>query len=158
MKELDYTALEKYRKFHNDDPDHVDERPRAWVPGRVKLLGPAIDIGYVRATENTSKDARYVHTFKGGVVCLERASRGGEDILTVPEYPFATFPQKLMVLGYCLGYTFDNNGEKKEVEAPVSWRLCTDFNTGRILVVVDGKGVKHVFCGGGMYVKDWIYN
>jgi len=154
MRELPAKIVNKYRKFHDDLPDHVEDKKSAWIPGKVEIVGPAVDIGYVRATDNTSKKSRFVHTFKDNVVCLERNPRSGQNILEIPEYPFAVFPQRLLVLGYCLGFTVND----EEIVAPVSWKLCTDFNTGRILVVVDKKGVRNVFCGGRMYVKDWIYN
>lgn len=158
--ELSSDEMRAYKRFHGHEPDYVDNRPSAWRPGPVYLVGTGVDIGYVQATENSNKDARYVHDFEKGVNCYARKGNGKKTpIEQVSGFPLKKFPSKLKVLGYCLGFTYKTeNGKKVEKAAPVSWMLCTDFETRRTLSAISNQGVEYVFFGGKMYVDDWIYH
>jgi len=158
--QLSSNELRSYKRFHGYAPDYVDNRPKAWRPGKVCLVGSGVDVGYVQATENSNKDARYVHDFEKGVNCYARKGRGKKvAIESVSAFPLKKFPERLKVLGYCLGFTYKTkSGKKVEKAAPVSWFLCTDFETRRTLSAVSNQGVEYVFFGGKMYVDDWIYH
>lgn len=164
---MSITEQRSYFKFHGAEPDAEQNRPKAWIPGKVYLLGQGIDIGYVRATRNSHKDSRYVHDFKEAVTvvsrdCFASAKTSAKLITKFDGFPYSKFPQRLHILGYNLGFSYNSastaGARRIEVQGKKDWYLCTDFSESRILVIVDNKGVRYVFFGGSLYVNDWIYN
>ncbi len=160
----DDKQIERYSRFHGYNPDRIINQPRAWVPGNMYYMGRAIDIGYKRATERSNKDARYVHDFEDvKIYCRDKIDalhKKAVSIIHEIEFPLQYFPQQLNMLGYNLGFSFTRNGHgcKQELKASKNWYLCSDPHTGKLLAVVDNKGIRYVFFGGTLYIDDWIYN
>jgi hypothetical protein len=143
-----------YDTFHGVEPNRIEEA-RVWVPGDLVLLGPCIDVGYQIRDKRSTKDGRYVHDHKDKVKVYRKARKGEK---VSKRYAPGRFPRELMVLGIGIGFTYrDHNGEEIEVRGTRDKRLCTNAS-GKLLALVDGRGVNYVICGGSMRVRDWIYD
>lgn len=144
-------AQQHYRTFHGVEPNRVDEK-RSWVPGEMTFLGYGVDVGYGIKDRRSSKEGWYVHDFGRGVMVYKRA--GVRDRV---DRVFKRFPSELMVLGRSLGFTYQNEGQRKEVKGGKSQVLAATPSRTTV-VVVGPKGVEYLFTGGAMRVEDWIYN
>lgn len=146
-------AVRKYRTFHEVEPHSVTERT-CWVPGGLMLLGAGVEINYEVNVADSAKDdgARYVHKFESNVKIYRRA-RANE----TPDVTWKNFPGDLMVLGYALEFTYENDEGVFETSPAKSDKLATTPD-GKTLVVIGSSGVKFVARGGKMKVTDWIYH
>ncbi|MFH1645986.1 MAG: DUF5661 family protein, partial [Candidatus Omnitrophota bacterium] len=141
-----------YEEFHGTEPDG-EIQMRGWVPGGLVCLGRGVDVGYGISAKGSIKDGWYVHDFGKGVKIYRRAKTGEN-----PDKIVKKFPSQLMMLGYNIGFTYENEyGEEIEVRGSQRKQLCVTSDK-KTLVVVGSKGVEFVMKGGDMRVEDWIYN
>jgi hypothetical protein len=148
-----------YREFHGVEPDRVVE-VAVELPMQLIYLGTGVDIGYGVTDKRSEKEGWYVHDFGRNVDIYKLATgqtRGG--VAQHPGTTLRTFPRELLVLGYNLGFTYeDDSGRKHEVKGSSRKKLCASLPDKRRLVVVGPRGVEYVCWGGSMRIKNWIYD
>jgi hypothetical protein len=138
-----------YHTFHGVEPSKMIEG-RMWVPGELVLMGMALDVGYGISEPCSSKDGWYVHDFGRGVKAYRRAEEGEQADKT-----YRRFPTELMVLGYALGFTYEDGDSIYEVKGSNRKKLAVTPNK-KTLVIVGSSGVEFLMTGGNMRVTDWI--
>lgn len=148
--------IQQYKKFHGVEPEKLFEGQYD-VPDDLVLEGRGVTIGYGIVEHNSSKEGRYVHDFKEGVKVWRRTRKNERpDKVINPD----SFPKNLMVLGFWLGMSYEDEDEDmREALGSRNKLLCTNLS-GKKLYVINKrtKVVEYVIYGGRMHVTDWIRN
>jgi hypothetical protein len=149
-------AVAKYKEFHRYDPRQIGEFPASFrIPARVLRAGPAKFVTYRsgKVDPETLKKPRhpvnYIHEHDAGVMCYLTSGDGVE--VDVPRKFIDV--EALTRLGYCLGFCFEEEGEKCEVEGrdPLPDLYATP--DGKCLLVIQSrKTVLAMMWGGALGV------
>lgn len=152
-------AVEMYRSFQGFEPRKIGAfSARFAIPDHVTCVGPALNVMY-RSDKNdpstgepVKKPIDYIHDHEDGVHVYrcDRAAEGGQ--VTVPS--FIKNVDSLVLLGECLGFTYD--ADEGAIEATPTRPLPELYTipSGRALLVVQSKAkVLALIWGGSLGVE-----
>lgn len=137
-------AIEKYREFHRLDPKKVGRFPPGFkIPRSIYKAGCSKWVTY-RSNKvdpetllRPRKPINYIHEHDAGVVTYVTDPQGGHDAVDVPQ-EFRGYGA-LVLLGFCLGFAFEHDGEEQEVEGRSPLPELYTVPSGKCLIVIQSK-------------------
>ena len=146
MREPPKSAIDLYRRFNRFDPRKIGEFASGFaIPTRVHLEGKALWVTYRsgKVDPATLKKPRravnYIHEHDPGVsvYTTDRCHGSGGPLDTTVPAEFAKV-EALVLLGECLGFSCESEGEPLEAET-TRCELYASPGEGRCLYVVESK-------------------
>jgi hypothetical protein len=152
-------AVEKYREFHRLEPKKIGEFPAGFqIPPALCVAGRARWVTY-RSGKVDPESLRkprgtidYIHEHDAGVMAYlkpELARAQLERVTQVQVPPQFRDVPALARLGACLGFCFEEEGDKQEVEATLPLPDLYTVPDGKCLLVIQSQQTVLAMMWGG---------